>query len=115
MSKRIVVIVGNSLMHRAFHAIPPTMVADDGRHTNAVFGFLSMLYKMVKVLKPDAVVCAFDGGRAQFRMKDLDQYKAQRPPTDKHLCEQFAIIEEVLGSLDIPVVVKQGWEGDDVL
>ncbi|MCF0231640.1 MAG: hypothetical protein HUJ63_05100, partial [Enterococcus sp.] len=115
MKKQIAVIDGNSLMHRAFHAIPPTMIADNGLHTNAVFGFLSMLFKMIEVLKPDAIVCAFDRGRPEFRMKALEQYKAQRKPMDEHLREQFPIIEEVLESLDIPVVFKKGWEGDDVL
>lgn len=59
----IAVIDGNSLMHRAFHAVPPTMNAPDGRPTNAVFGFLNMFLKMVDEFTPDGVVCAFDKGR----------------------------------------------------
>ena len=76
----IAVIDGNSLMHRAFHAVPPTMNAPDGRPTNAVFGFLNMFLKMVDEFTPDGVVCAFDKGRPKVRMEMLPQYKAQRPP-----------------------------------
>ena len=61
----IAVIDGNSLMHRAFHAVPPTMNAPDGRPTNAVFGFLNMFLKMVDEFSPDGVVCAFDKGRPE--------------------------------------------------
>ena len=58
--RTIAVVDGNSLIHRAFHALPPTMTAPDGRPTNAAFGFVSMLVKMVADLKPDGVVVAFD-------------------------------------------------------
>ncbi len=113
--KKIAVIDGNSLMHRAFHAVPPTMNAPDGTPTNAVFGFISMLLKFLDVSAPDAVVCAFDAGRPAFRMEALEQYKAQRPPMDDALRAQFPIIEELLRSMNIPVVRVPGWEGDDVL
>ena len=113
--KKIAVIDGNSLMHRAFHAVPPTMNAPDGTPTNAVFGFISMLLKFLDVSAPDAVVCAFDAGRPAFRMEALEQYKAQRPPMDDALRAQFPIIEELLESMNIPVVRVAGWEGDDVL
>lgn len=113
--KTVAVIDGNSLMHRAFHAVPPTMNAPDGTPTNAVFGFLAMLIKFIETAKPDAIVCAFDAGRPAFRMADLEQYKAQRPPMDPGLKAQFPIIEELLESMAIPVVRIKGWEGDDVL
>ncbi|MEE0845056.1 MAG: DNA polymerase I [Eggerthellaceae bacterium] len=115
MSKKIAVIDGNSLMHRAFHAVPPTMNAPDGTPTNAVFGFISMFLKFVEVAHPDAVVCAFDAGRPAFRMEALEQYKAQRPPMDNDLKVQFPIIEELLESMNVPVVRVKGWEGDDIL
>ena len=60
MPKKIAVIDGNSLMHRAYHAVPPSMNAPDGTPTNAVFGFMSMLLKFVEIASPDAIVCAFD-------------------------------------------------------
>ena len=74
------VIDGNSLMHRAFHAVPPTMNAPDGRPTNAIFGFLNMFLKMIDAFNPDGVVVAFDKGKPRVRMEMLPQYKAQRPP-----------------------------------
>ena len=111
----IAVIDGNSLMHRAFHAVPPTMNAPDGRPTNAVFGFLNMFLKMVDEFAPDGVVCAFDKGRPAVRMEMLPQYKAQRPPMDPSLRAQFPMIKELLASLSIPVVELEGWEGDDIL
>ena len=113
--KKVAVIDGNSLMHRAFHAVPPTMNAPDGTPTNAVFGFISMFLKFVEVASPDAVICAFDAGRPKFRTEALEQYKAQRPPMDPGLKAQFPIIEELLESMSIPVVRVTGWEGDDIL
>ena len=78
--KTIAVIDGNSLMHRAFHAVAPTMNAPDGTPTNAVFGFLSMLLKFIDMEHPDAIICAFDAGKPEFRMKAIEKYKANRPP-----------------------------------
>ena len=115
MPKKVAVIDGNSLMHRAYHAVPPTMNAPDGTPTNAVFGFMSMLIKFVEMAQPDAIVCAFDAGKPAFRMQALEQYKAQRPPMDDELRVQFPLIEDLLGSMNIPVVKLEGWEGDDVL
>ena len=109
------VIDGNSLMHRAFHAVPPTMNAPDGRPTNAVFGFLNMFLKMVDAFHPDGVAVAFDKGKPRVRMEMLPQYKAQRPPMDPDLRPQFPMIKELLVRLQIPVLEAEGWEGDDIL
>ena len=113
--KTIAVIDGNSLMHRAFHAIPPTMTAPDGRPTNALFGFLSMFFKMIDTFHPDGICVAFDRGKPQKRIDMLPQYKAQRPPMDPALHEQFPMVKELLGALDVPVLELVGWEGDDIL
>ncbi|MBN2405078.1 MAG: DNA polymerase I [Coriobacteriia bacterium] len=116
MNKRtLAVIDGNSLIHRAFHALPPTMTAPDGRPTNAAFGFTSMLLKMIAELKPDAVVVAFDRGKPAFRTEALAAYKMHRPPTDPMLKAQFATTKEVIEALAIPIVEVDGWEGDDIL
>lgn len=115
MTKKIAVIDGNSLMHRAFHAVPPTMNAPDGTPTNAVFGFMSMLIKFIEVAAPDALICAFDAGRPAFRMEALERYKAQRPPMDNDLKVQFPLIETLLEAMDVPVIKIPGWEGDDIL
>ena len=109
------VIDGNSLMHRAFHAVPPTMNAPDGRPTNAVFGFLNMFLKMVDAFHPDGVAVAFDKGRPRVRMEMLPQYKAQRPPMDPDLRVQFPMVKELLCGLKVPILEAEGWEGDDIL
>ncbi|MDO4290451.1 MAG: DNA polymerase I [Eggerthellaceae bacterium] len=115
MPKKIAVIDGNSLMHRAYHAIQTPMNAPDGTPTGAVFGFMSMFCKFVETASPDAVVCAFDAGKPQFRIEELGTYKAQRPPMDEELRVQFPVIEELLESMGVPVVKVPGWEGDDIL
>ena len=113
--RTIAVIDGNSLMHRAFHAIRQPMSAPDGRSTNALFGFFNMFIKMVGTFKPDGVICAFDKGKPRVRMEMLPQYKAQRPPMDPALHEQFPMVKDLLRALDVPVCELEGWEGDDIL
>ena len=111
----IAVIDGNSLMHRAFHAIRQPMSAPDGRATNALFGFFNMFIKLVGSFSPDGIVCAFDKGKPQVRIDMLPQYKAQRPPMDQSLREQFPMVKDLLRTLEVPVVELEGWEGDDIL
>ena len=113
--RTIAIIDGNSLMHRAFHAIRQPMSAPDGRATNALFGFFNMFVKMVESFRPNGVICAFDKGKPQVRIDVLPQYKAQRPPMDPSLHEQFPMVKDLLHTLDIPVVELEGWEGDDIL
>jgi DNA polymerase I len=116
MPERVVAVIdGNSLVHRAFHALPTSMTAPDGRPTNAVFGFVSMLAKMVADLRPYAVVVAFDKGKPAFRTEILERYKVQRPPMADELRVQFPMLREVLAALDVPMVDADGWEGDDIL
>lgn len=113
--KTILVIDGNSWMHRAFHAIAAPLTAPDGRPTAAVFGFMSILAKTLNDIKPDGVIAAFDAGVPAFRTDALQQYKIQRPPTDPTLKQQFPMIEELLKALAVPVIKLEGWEGDDIL
>ena len=110
----IAVIDGNSLMHRAYHAIMQPMTAPDGRSTNALFGFFNMFIKMVETFHPDGIICAFDKGKPKVRMEKLPQYKAQRPPMDEALHEQFPMVKDLLRTLDVPVCELEGWEGDDI-
>lgn len=114
-TRRIAVIDGNSLMHRAFHAIQPNMTAPDGTHTNALFGFFSMLAKFCETFTPDGLIVAFDKGKPQVRIDMLPQYKAQRPPMDPSLHEQFPLVKDLLRAMDVPVCELAGWEGDDIL
>ena len=113
--KTLAVIDGNSLMHRAFHAIRQPMSAPDGRSTNALFGFFNMFVKFIETFTPDGILCAFDKGKPRIRMELLPQYKAQRPPMDPSLAEHFPMVKELLHVLNIPVVELEGWEGDDIL
>ena len=113
--RTIAVIDGNSLMHRAYHAIMQPMTAPDGRSTNALFGFFNMFIKMVETFHPDGIICAFDKGKPKVRMEKLPQYKAQRPPMDEALHEQFPMAKDLLRVLDVPVCELEGWEGDDIL
>ncbi len=113
--RTLAVIDGNSLLHRAFHALPPTMTAPDGRPTNAVFGFLQMLLKLVADIAPDSVIVAFDRGKPAFRTEALKAYKAHRPPTAAELRVQFPMVKEVLEAMAVPVVEVEGWEADDLL
>ncbi len=114
-ARTIAVIDGNSLMHRAFHAIRQPMNAPDGRSTGALFGFFNMFIKLVDTFHPDGVICAFDKGKPRVRMEMLPSYKAQRPPMDPALHEQFPMVKELLRTLDVPVAELEGWEGDDIL
>ena len=113
--RTIAVIDGNSLMHRAFHAIMQPMNAPDGTPTNALFGFFNMFIKLVESFEPDGVICAFDKGKPLVRMEMLPQYKAQRPPMDDRLRPQFPLVKDLLRALDVPVCELEGWEGDDIL
>lgn len=115
MTRKICAIDGNSLMHRAFHAINAPMTAPDGTPTNAIFGFLNMFFKYVSELTPDVTICAFDCGKATHRLEIYEKYKESRPSMDDRLRVQFPIIQELLGAMGVPVVQKEGWEGDDVL
>ncbi len=113
--RTLAVIDGNSLLHRAFHALPITMTAPDGRPTNAAYGFVSMLLKLTESFWPETLIVAFDKGRPAFRTAALERYKVHRPPTPDELRPQFAIVKELLAAMNVPVVECEGWEGDDLL
>ena len=113
-SRSVAVIDGNSLIHRAYHAVNANMSVD-GTPTNACFGFMSMLLKMLADFKPDVVICAWDVHRPDWRMKLLERYKAQRPPMDEALAVQFPLVRGLLESMGIPCVSMEGFEGDDIL
>ncbi len=113
--RTIAVIDGNSLMHRAYHAVQNPMNTPDGTPTNAVFGFMSMLLKFNDTAHPDGIVCAFDAGKPTFRIEAMERYKAQRPHMDDELRVQFPLVESLLAAMNIPVVKVDGWEGDDIL
>lgn len=113
--KTVAVVDGNSLIHRAFHAISANMTAPDGTPTNAVFGFMSMFIKLEERFKPWGIAVCFDKGRPKARMELLPSYKAQRPPMDPDLAAQFPLVKDLLAAMSVPVVELEGWEGDDLL
>ena len=107
---------GHSLAYRAYFALPDTMTTTGGQPTNAVYGFMSMLLKVVDEEKPDAVVVAFDGPRSELkRTKEYPEYKAQRPTMPDELRAQIEMIDHLLESMKIPTITATGFEADDIL
>jgi len=110
-----VLIDGHSLAYRAFYALPKDLTTSSGQMTNAVFGFTSMLIKLVEELKPQVLIAAFDKGKPQFRLQKYAAYKAHRKPMPDELREQIDIIHGVLDALNIPCLEVEGYEADDIL
>ena len=114
MPETFVIIDGNSLMHRAFHALP-ALQNSDGVYTNAVFGFLSMLLKIVGDERPDYLAVAFDLHGPTFRHADYGEYKAGRKPTAPELRPQFPLVEECLEKMGVRILTCPTFEADDIL
>ncbi|MBQ2833558.1 MAG: DNA polymerase I [Clostridia bacterium] len=114
MSETFVIIDGNSLMHRAFHALPP-LSNEDGLYTNAVFGFLSMLLKVAGDVRPQYLAVAFDLHGPTFRHADYEAYKAGRKPTAPELRPQFGLVQECLSAMGIRQLTCPTFEADDIL
>ena len=114
MSETFVIIDGNSLMHRAFHALPP-LTNEDGIYTNAVFGFLSMLLKVAGDVRPQYLAVAFDMHGPTFRHSDYSEYKAGRKPTAPELRPQFDLVYECLDAMGIRRLTCPTFEADDIL
>jgi DNA polymerase I len=112
---RWVLIDGHSLAYRAFYALPPDLATTSGQLTNAVYGFTSMLIKVMEEFKPHAVIVAFDKGKPEFRTERFAEYKAHRKPMPDELRDQMDLIHGVLDSLGIPFLEEEGFEADDVL
>ncbi|WP_069649200.1 DNA polymerase I [Caloranaerobacter ferrireducens] len=111
--KRLMVIDGNSLLHRAFHALPP-LQTKEGIYTNGVYGFLTMLNKIVEEYSPEYICVVFDKKTPTFRHKEYTEYKANRAKTPDELIMQFDILKEVLSKLNITTLEIDGFEADDI-
>lgn len=111
--QKLIVIDGNSLLYRAFFAMR-YLSTSDGQPTNAIYGFTSMLLRVLDE-KPDYIVVAFDTGKPTFRHEEYDQYKAHRPPTPDALISQAPIARELVRAFNIPVVQIEGYEADDII
>lgn len=114
--EKFIIIDGNALLHRAFHALPP-MTTKDGKVVNAVYGFTSILLKIIKELKPDYLCASFDRKGKTKRAEEFADYKAQRIKQPDELYQQIPIIENILEAFKIPVIdsKKEGYEADDVI
>lgn len=114
MKKRLVLVDGNSLLHRAYHGYPGLRTSE-GELVNAVFGFSSMFLKALEQLKPTHVAVAWDVKGKTFRHEISEDYKAGRPKTDQELIDQMDRTKEVVMSLNIPQFGIEGYEADDVI
>ncbi len=112
--KKIMLIDGNSLLYRAFYALP-LLQTKDGVYTNGVYGFLTMFNRAVRELQPTHILVAFDRDRVTFRNETYGDYKANRLSTPDELGGQFAIVREVLEALNIDYLEIQGYEADDII
>jgi DNA polymerase-1 len=113
-AETVMLVDGNSLVHRAFHATPP-MTTTKGELTNAVFAFARMIFRALNTLKPTYAVIAFDRRAPTFRHVEFEAYKAQRPPGPEGLYEQFARVHELVDALSLQTCEVDGFEADDVL
>ena len=112
---RLLLVDGNALVHRAFHALPPLTVPKTGEPIGAVYGFAMMLVKAINDLRPTHYAIAFDRKAPTFRHQLFDQYKAHRPKMDDELAVQFGRVREVVNSFGIPIFEMDGYEADDIL
>jgi DNA polymerase I len=113
--KRIFLLDGHSLSFRAFFALPTSLATTSGQITNAVYGFTSMLIKLLAEEKPDLIAVAFDKGRPTVRLEQYADYKAGRAEAPDEFRQQLGLIREVLETLRIPIVEVEGHEADDAI
>ena len=112
---RFMLIDGNSLAYRAFHALPTDLVTASGQVTNAVFGFTSMFINLVRDHKPDAIAVAFDRPEPTFRHEANAEYKANRDAAPDILRQQLGLVRQVVDTLGVPAIEKSGVEADDII
>lgn len=113
--KKLVLLDGHALLHRAYHALPKTFTDAQGHLTNALFGFASMLLKILQEEKPDYLAVAFDHKGPTFRHAQLTTYKEGRPEMEEDLVSQIPRVKEMLRGLEIPLYEIEGFEGEDLL
>ena len=111
---KLVLIDGNAIMHRAYHAMPK-LTNRRGEAIGAVYGFTSMLLKIIEDLKPTHLAVCFDRKEPTFRKKEYKEYQSHRPDTDEDLIGQFPVSRKVAGAMNIPAYDKKGFEADDLI
>ena len=114
MSKKLVLVDGHSILNRAFYGVP-LLTNAEGLHTNGIYGFLNILFKILEEEKPDYLCVAFDVKEPTFRHKMYAEYKGTRKPMPQELREQVPVLQDVLAAMNITVVKKGGYEADDIL
>ena len=116
-SNRLLIIDGNSIMNRAFYGImsSKSLMSADGMYTNAIYGFLSILFKELEDLNPDYIAVAFDLKAPTHRHKMFSEYKGTRHAMPEELAQQMPVIKEILRKMNITIIEKEGYEADDVL
>lgn len=114
MSKKLIIIDSNSVIHRAFHALPP-LTTKSGEPVNAVYGFLLVFLRVVREFQPDYIVACFDFPAPTFRHEKYKEYKATRPKAPDELYRQIPKTKEVLRAFDVEIFEKQGFEADDII
>ncbi len=113
--QKLIIIDSNALIHRAFHALPPSLASQEGQTTNAAYGFTMILIKALKELKPDYLAAAFDLPGKTFRHRQFPDYKAQRAKQPDELYQQIPIVKKILKAMKIPVLGKTDFEADDII
>lgn len=113
--KRLVLIDGHAILHRAYHALPQTLKTRRGELVNAVYGFVRMLLKVIEDIKPQYLAVAFDLPEPTFRHQEFIGYQAQRPKMEAELKDQLGRTHRVLRALNIPIFAVEGYEADDVI
>lgn len=114
MKEKIVLIDGHSILNRAFYGLP-ALTSSEGVHTNAVYGFLNILFKILEEEKPQYLTVAFDLHAPTFRHKMYPEYKGTRKPMPEELREQVPLMKEVLRSMGVLIAEQEGYEADDIL
>jgi DNA polymerase-1 len=112
--KRLVFIDGHAILHRAYHALPP-LTTRSGELVNAVYGFTTMLFKVIDDLKPSYLIVAFDTPKPTFRHEEFVGYQAQRPKMEAEMAGQLENVRRILRALGIPIFAVEGYEADDVI
>ena len=111
----LMLVDGNSLTYRAFHALPPDLATSSGQLTNAVLGFTSMLINLVRDHRPDHVAVTFDRPERTFRHEMVPTYKATREAAPDILRQQMGLVRQVVEQLGIPIIEQAGVEADDII
>jgi len=112
--KKLIIIDSNSIIHRAYHALPPLTTKKE-ELVNAVYGFLLVFFKAIREFQPDFIAATFDFPAPTFRHKKYKEYKAKRPPAPEELYQQIPKVKEVLKAFNVPIFEKEGFEADDII